>query len=108
MVTRARVRQAWVHSRRPVRTWDVTNGRTHTEFRFAALEVDETARLPLFEHLLDYGVALLRDMPTGPNMLLRVGDWLGHVPANRYADASDQSQVRNIRIDPSVSCAGVI
>jgi gamma-butyrobetaine dioxygenase len=91
--------------RRRVRPWDADGQREHSVFTYADFAESEDSRIALFEQLIDHGVALLRGLPTEDNRLLEVANWLGHVPANLYADISEQPAVGNVRVDPRVPVA---
>jgi len=91
--------------RRPVVPWDAEGLNEHVEFDYSRLTEGDQARITLFDHLLDHGVALLRNVPTEPNTLTIVANWLGHVPANLYADDASQPGIANIRLDPGVTVA---
>lgn len=91
--------------RRPVVPWDAEAVSEHSEFEYSRLVEGEQARMPLFEHLLDHGVAMLHGVPTEANTITVVADWLGHVPANLYADDATQPTIGNVRVDPSVTVA---
>jgi len=95
--------EALQQRRRPVVPWTAESLSKQVEFDYTELSLDEKSRLPLFEHMLDHGVVLLRNVPTQPNTLTTVANWLGHVPANLYADDESQPTISNVRFDPNVS-----
>ena len=91
--------------RRPIVPWTAASLSEHVEFDYSRLTGGIQARLPLFEHILDHGVALLRNVPTEANTITVVANWLGHVPANLYADDASQPSIGNVRVDPTVTVA---
>jgi len=91
--------------RRQVIPWDAAGLSKEVEFEYSGLDSGNEARLPLFQHLLDHGVALLRHVPAETNTITVVANWLGHVPANLYADDPGQPAIGNVRVDPAVSVA---
>ena len=95
--------EALEQRRRPVVPWTPETLSKQVEFDYTDLAHNEQERLPLFEHLLDHGVVMLRNVPTKPNTLTTVANWLGHVPANLYADDISQPTISNVCFDPKVT-----
>lgn len=95
--------KALAQRRRPTVPWSAKTLSKDVEFDYTELAGDEQSRLPLFEHILDHGVVLLRNVPTEPNTLTTVANWLGHVPANLYADDASQPTISDVKFDPNVA-----
>lgn len=91
--------------RRHVVLWNSESVNQHSEFDFDLLSTSDNTVIELFEHLLDHGVAILRNVPTKLNTIADVGSLLGHMPANLYSDDPEQSAIGNVKVDPSVSVA---
>ena len=91
--------------RRHIVQWESENVKKHIEFDFNMLSINDNSIIDLFEHILDYGVAILRNVPTKLNTITEVGSLFGHMPANLYSDNPKQPTIGNIKVDPSVSVA---
>ena len=91
--------------RRAVMPWDAGDINEQCELDYSSLKASDQARMPLFEHLLDYGVAMLSNTPTETNTITEIARWLGHVPGNLYADDPSQPAISNVRVDPGVTVA---
>lgn len=91
--------------RRPVHPWSTECARRHEQFDYRDFKDDSAARIAIFEHLLDHGVAFMRKLPNAPNTVIDVAGWFGQVPANLYADDPAHPEVANVRVDPRVTVA---
>ena len=88
-----------------IRLWDAETGRQLDDHDYHNLAEGEPSRLALFEHLLVNGAAIVRNVPNEMGSIVSVANWLGHVPANLYADDPTEPTIGNVRVDPSVSVA---
>jgi len=94
-----------LQKRRTASLWNSESVLKHTEFDFELLCNNDNAVLDMFEHLLDHGVVMLRQVPTKLNTIIEIANWFGHTPTNLYSDDAEQPCIGNIKIDPSVSVA---
>ena len=72
---------------------------------YDALVDSEDARQLLSEQILDWGVALIRNVPTKPKKVEEIARWFGQIPPNPYADDPDKPAISSIRVDPAVPVA---
>ena len=91
--------------RRPVTTWNAITIKDQNSFSYPDIIQNDGALLALSQRLLDFGVALVRDVPTDMGTVVDIGNWFGHVPANLYADDHENPAICNVRVDPSVTVA---
>jgi gamma-butyrobetaine dioxygenase len=91
--------------RQRVTTWDAVKINQQNSFNYSDLVNNDEGLLALSEHLLEFGAALLRHVPTDMDIVAKIGKKLGHVPANLYADSVGHPSICNVRVDPSVTVA---
>ncbi|MCP4767602.1 MAG: hypothetical protein GY875_15170 [Gammaproteobacteria bacterium] len=72
---------------------------------YAELAQDESARLQLFDQVLNWGVTLVREVPPLAGTVETVAGWFGQIQPSRYADDPARPVVSSIRIDPAQSVA---
>ena len=91
--------------RQRVTTWDAVKINQQNSFNYNDLVNNDEGLLALSEHLLEFGAALLRHVPTDMDIVAKIGKKLGHVPANLYADSGGHPSICNVRVDPRVTVA---
>jgi gamma-butyrobetaine dioxygenase len=100
---------AYVDSKHQIRqrvtTWDAEKINQQNSFNYSDLVNNDEGLLALSEHLLEFGAALLRNVPTDMDIVAKIGKKLGHVPANLYADSAGHPSICNVRVDPRVTVA---
>ncbi len=72
---------------------------------YASLADDESARLQLFEQVLNWGVTRIRDLPPQAGIVESVADWFGQIQPNAYADDPARPVISSIRVDPATPVA---
>jgi gamma-butyrobetaine dioxygenase len=85
--------------------WDARIVRDLPQPAYSSLQQDESARLELFEQVLNWGVARVRDLPPQPGIVESVAGWFGQVQANPYADDPARPVICSIRVDPATPVA---
>jgi len=98
-------RSATPQRRKKVQLWNAETGQQLDEYNYHDLAKDEHSRLAWFEHLLVHGAAIVRNVPNEMGTIANVANWLGHVPANLYADDPSKPTIGNVRVDPGISVA---
>ena len=91
--------------RQRVTTWDAVKINQQNSFNYSDLVNNDEGLLALSEHLLEFGAALLRQVPTDIDIVAKIFKKLGHVPANLYSDSVGHPSICNVRVDPSVTVA---
>jgi gamma-butyrobetaine dioxygenase len=88
--------------RRPLQLWDAGIAGRLPRSDYGTLREDATALLTLYEQVLDYGFALLRDVPAHNAAVLDVAELFGLVSPTPYADDSAEPRLEDVRIDHRV------
>jgi gamma-butyrobetaine dioxygenase len=86
-------------------TWDARTIGDLPQPAYSSLRQDESARLELFEQLLNWGVTRIREVPPQPGIVETVAGWFGQVQPNPYADDPARPVVASIRVDPATPVA---
>ena len=81
--------------------WDSTTISDLPAPTYASLLDSESARLDLFEQVLNWGVSLIREVPLQADLVESVAGWFGQIQPNPYADDLARPVVSSIRVDPS-------
>jgi gamma-butyrobetaine dioxygenase len=84
--------------------WNAETISNLPERRYQTLVGSESVRLELSEQLLNWGVALVRDVPAEPDQIETIAGWFGQISPNPYADDPARG-LSSIRVDPAVPVA---
>jgi len=85
--------------------WNADSINHLSEHDYNAVYTSNVARLALLEQILDWGVALIRNVPPELNSVEQVAGWFGQIPPNPYADDPHKPALTSIRVDPAVPVA---
>jgi gamma-butyrobetaine dioxygenase len=85
--------------------WDATSINGLAGLDFNALTDADSTRLKLFEQILNWGVALIHDVPLEIDTVESVAKWFGQTPPNPYADDPTRPALSSIRVNPEVPVA---
>ena len=88
--------------RRAVELWDagIANGIPQSDY--TAVCADDTALLTLYDQVIDYGFALLRNVPARHGEVLHAAAFFGLVSPTPYADDPSQPELENIQVNPRI------
>jgi gamma-butyrobetaine dioxygenase len=81
--------------------WDAARIEELPQPTYAELVNDESARLQLFEQVLNWGATLVRDVPSQAGTVETAAKWFGQIQPNSYADDAERPVLSSIRVDPS-------
>ena len=81
--------------------WDAARIEELPQPYFAELANDESARLQLFEQVLNWGVTLVREVPPQAGTVETAAKWFGQIQPNSYADDPERPVLSSIRVDAS-------
>lgn len=85
--------------------WDAAGIKRLPDHDFNILIDSDSARLALFEQVLNWGVAMIRQVPPQQGSVEKVANWFGQTPPNPYADDADKPALSSIRVNPYVPVA---
>lgn len=86
-------------------TWDARTIEDLPQPAYSSLQQDESARLELFEQVLNWGITRIRGLPAQPGIVKTVADWFGQVQPNPYADDLARPVIASILVDPATPVA---
>jgi len=85
--------------------WDANRIKELPVLEFDVLVGSDQERLNLFDQVLDWGVAKIRNVPATMDTVQVIADWFGQIPPNPYADNPDNPAISSIRVDPKTPVA---
>ncbi len=88
--------------RRPLRLWGASIAERLPQSDYVSVQEDETARLALYEQVLDCGFSLVRGVPARHGEVLAAATVFGLVSPTPYADDPKDPELENIRVDARV------
>lgn len=88
--------------RRPVVTWDASIAEDPPRASYERVRTNDEARLALYDQVLDYGFAILEDVPSVSGEVAKVGAHFGLVRLSAYGNADDP-RVEDVRVDPGLT-----
>ena len=85
--------------------WDAASINNKSDLDFNAPGESGSARLELYEQVLKWGVALIRNVPLEPDIVESISKWFGQIPPNPYADDPARPALSSIRVNPEMPVA---
>ena len=89
--------------RRPVMVWDASISEDPPKASFERVRTSEEDLLALYKLVLDYGFAILEDVPTISGEVAEAGSLFGLVRLSAYGNVDEDMRIEDVRVDPKVT-----
>jgi gamma-butyrobetaine dioxygenase len=89
--------------RRPVMIWDSALSEDPPRASYERVRTSDEDRLALYKQVLDYGFAIVEDVPAVSGEVAAAGTLFGLVRLSAYGNVDEDVRVEDVRVDPKVT-----